>query len=73
MVADNRPYVELEFTGDTLTQHSSANNQLGGTNIVIDYGDGTTINYNGDFSHTYSTSGTYTIRIYGVTSRRLLF
>ena len=68
MVADNRPYVELEFTGDTLTQHSSASNSLGGTNIVIDYGDGTTVNYNGDFSHTYSAIGDYTIRIYGVTS-----
>ena len=65
-MTDNRPYVELEFTGDTLTQHTS--NTLIGTDIVIDYGDGTTVNYNGDFSHTYSASGDYTIRIYGVTS-----
>ena len=65
-MVDNRPYVELEFTGTTLTQDTS--NTLIGNDIVIDYGDGTTVNYNGDFSHTYNSSGDYTIRIYGVTS-----
>ena len=67
-MTDNRPYVKLEFTGDTLTQSQYASNPLGGTNIIIDYGDGTTVNYNGNFSHNYSASGDYTIRIYGVTN-----
>ena len=63
---DDRPYIELEFTGRVLTQYDS--NTLNGTDIVIDYGDGTIINYTGDYSHTYTSNGTYTIRIYGVTS-----
>lgn len=63
---DDRPYIEIEFTGTELKQSTS--NTLNGTNIAIDYGDRTAIYYTGDYSHTYSTSGTYTIRIYGVTS-----
>lgn len=64
---DDRPYIEIEFTGTTLTQIVS-DTTLIGTDIVIDYGDGTIINYTGNYSHTYNESGSYTIRIYGVTS-----
>lgn len=67
-MTDDRPYIELKFTGTTLTQSSNASNPLGGTNIVIDYGDGNIEQYNGDFSHTYDTNGVYTIQIYGVTT-----
>ena len=64
---DDRPYIEIQFTGTTLTQIVS-DTTLIGTDIVIDYGDGTIINYTGNYSHTYNESGSYTIRIYGVTS-----
>ena len=65
---DDRPYIEIQFTGKRLIQNRLNTLTLTGTNIIIDYGDGNTVNYNGDYSHTYSSSGTYTIRIYGVTS-----
>lgn len=57
----------LEFTGQTLSQSQTASNPLIGSNIVIDYGDGNVVDYEGDYSHTYTTSGNYTIKIYGVT------
>lgn len=64
-MTDNRPYIEITLVGQNLIQYAS--NTLIGENIVIDYGDGNIENYNGDYSHSYSTSDTYTIKIYGVT------
>ena len=58
--------VEFIFTGTTLTQ--SSNGSFSGTNMTIDYGDGTIEATTGKFGHTYSQSGTYTVKIYGVTS-----
>lgn len=54
------------FTGTTLTQYSSGS--FSGTDMVIDYGDGTIELTNGTFGHTYAENGTYTVKIYGVTS-----
>lgn len=61
----NEPYTALKFTSTTLSQYQS--NTLIGSNIIIDYGDGNVVTYEGDYSHTYTTNGNYTIKIYGVT------
>ena len=61
-------YIELEFTGSSLTQSpQSLSNTLIGTNVAIDYGDGEMIVYKGNYSHTYASSGDYTIKIYNCT------
>lgn len=62
------PYVEFTFTGTTLTQYSYGNFQ--GTDMTIDYGDGTVETYTDtdNFYHTYAENGTYTVKIYGVTN-----
>ena len=59
----NSPII-LKFTGQTLSQYTS--NTLIGSDIIIDYGDENVIVYEGDYSHTYTTSENYTIKIYGV-------
>ena len=58
----------INFTGTTLTQGSYAQSPLIGTNVVIDYGDGTVVQSDGNFGHTYTEQGTYEIKIYNVTS-----
>lgn len=60
------PCVEFTFTGTTLTQYSSGS--FRGIDMVIDYGDGTVETTTGKFGHTYSQSGTYTVKIYGVSN-----
>lgn len=54
------------FEGTTLTQNS--NGSFNGTDMRIDYGDGTIESTTGKFGHTYSENGTYQVKIYGVTS-----
>ncbi len=58
--------LEFTFSGTTLTQNS--NGDFDGTNMMIDYGDGTVESTTGTFGHTYSENGTYQVKIYGVTS-----
>ena len=62
------PSLILTFTGTTLTEVSSASAPLIGNNVIIDYGDGTIEESDGNFGHTYNSNGTYTIKIYDVTS-----
>lgn len=62
-------YMELTVEGDTFKQlHSgsvltNSNNE----NIIIDYGDNTLTVYDGDYTHDYSVTGTYTVKMYNVT------
>lgn len=58
--------LEFIFEGTTLTQDS--NGLFSGTNMIIDYGDGTIEPTTGKFGHTYSKNGTYQVKIYGVTN-----
>ena len=58
--------LEFTFSGATLTQ--SEYGSFNGTNMTIDYGDGTIESTTGTFGHTYSENGTYQVKIYGVTS-----
>jgi len=57
--------LEFTFSGTTLTQNS--NGSFTGTNMMIDYGDGTIESTTGRFGHTYSKDGTYQVKIYGIT------
>ena len=63
-------YIEIEFTGQIFSSSRAYNDNNGliGDNIFIDYGDGNIVKYTGDYSHTYASTGNYTIKIYGVTS-----
>lgn len=56
----------LNFTGDTFRALDSVQG-LTGSNIVIDWGDGTTTNYvdKNSLNHTYSENGEYVIQITG--------
>lgn len=58
--------LKFTFSGTTLTQHSGSH--FSGTDMMIDYGDGTIKSTTGNFRHTYSENGTYQVKIYGVTS-----
>ena len=64
-VTSTEPLVFI-FTGTELTQYSSG--EFSGSNMFIDYGDGTIEKTTGRFGHTYEESGTYKVKIYGVTS-----
>ena len=61
-----RNAVVFTFTGTTLTQYSSGS--FSGIDMIINYGDGTIETTTGTFDHTYSENGTYTVKIYGITS-----
>ena len=63
---NDREPLEFTFTGKTLTQYTHGS--FSGTNMFIDYGDGTIETTTGTFGHTYSENGTYIVKIYGVTS-----
>ena len=58
--------LKFTFEGTKLTQNS--NGDFDGTNMIIDYGDGTVKSTTGTFGHTYSENGTYQVKIYGVSS-----
>lgn len=62
----DRVPLEFTFEGTELTQYSSGS--FDGEDMIIDYGDGTIERTGGRFGHTYNESGTYQIKIYGVTS-----
>ena len=63
---DDKEPLEFVFTGTTLTQDTYG--YFSGTDMIIDYGDGVVETTTGKFGHTYAENGTYTIKIYGVTS-----
>lgn len=65
-MTDNRPYIELTFTGNQINDVYSG---LIGSDIVIDFGDGNVVSTN-RYTYRYSESGTYIIKIYGVTQLR---
>ena len=55
----------LKVVGDSITSNSSTPFTYTGT-VTIDWGDGNTETYiSGALNHTYSTSGTYTVKIKG--------
>lgn len=63
--------VELTIVGNKFTQVRSSEIVLinsSNEKIVIDYGDNTIQVYTGDYTHNYSVSGTYNVKIYNVTS-----
>ena len=62
-------YVELTVTGQRIQQIHSGNLLVNANNehIVIDYGDNTLKVYDGSYTHDYSSSGTYNVKIYNVT------
>ena len=57
-------YTEVTFNGTTFQSPVSAQSpNFYGTNVIIDYGDGT-VNVSNNYNHTYSTSGEHIIKIY---------
>ena len=56
------------FTGTELTKYSTSIFNFSGSNMFIDYGDGTIETTTSEFGHTYVKNGTYKVKIYGVTS-----
>jgi len=57
--------MELEVTGSSFSTYSSNTFYYTGR-VFVDFDDGTVIEYNGgQLSHTYATSGEYTVKIYG--------
>lgn len=59
------PVLTLTVTGDSFGTYSSDSFTYDG-NVLVDYGDGSTETYDGSrLSHTYSSSGTYTVNVYG--------
>lgn len=65
--------ITLEITANNsnglqVVDYSSYHNTLTGTDITIDWGDGTVEAYNGTIDHTYAEQGDYTVKISGATS-----
>ena len=59
--------LNFTFEGTTLSQYPSGAG-FSGSNMFIDYGDGSIEKTTGRFDHTYEENKTYKVRIYGITA-----